>query len=147
MFQKGRSGNPKGRPKGSLDKRLSLMLSNEKALQQKLVKMALKGDSSAMRIIAERLWPKLRPVALPVRVNAPSNDLAGQGQAIITAALSGALTPDVLRDLLSALADQARLIEFSEIENRLQKLERQETAAPWEKTQRLPKRKRRKLIL
>ena len=133
MFKKGQSGNPAGRPKGARDKRLALMLSNEKALQRKLVKMALGGDVAAMRILAERLWPKLRPEALPVRVTTASSDLASQGAAIIDAALSGKLTPDVLRDLLSALADQARLIEFTEIEERLQRLEGQEPAVPWER--------------
>ena len=132
MFKKGQSGNPAGRPKGARDKRLSLLLSNEKKLQRKLVMMALGGDVAAMRIIAERLWPKLRPEALPIRVESKSADLASQGAAIINAALSGKLTPDVLRDLLSALADQARLVEFTEIEARLNALENQAPAAPWE---------------
>ena len=133
MFKKGQSGNPAGRPKGSRDKRLALMLSNEKALQRKLVKMALGGDVAAMRIIADRLWTRLRPEAVPVRVTTPSSGLAQQGAAIIDAALSGQLTPDVLRDLLSALANQARLIEFTEIEARLQALEGQKPVAPWER--------------
>jgi len=133
VFKKGQSGNPAGRPKGARDKRLALMLSNEKALQRKLVKMALGGDVAAMRIIADRLWTRLRPEAVPVRVTTASSGLAQQGAAIIDAALSGQLTPDVLRDLLSALADQARLIEFTEIEERLQRLEGQEPVAPWER--------------
>ena len=146
MFKKGQSGNPAGRPKGSRDKRLALMLSNEKALQRKLVKMALGGDVAAMRIIADRLWTRLRPEALPVRVESKSAGLASQGAAIIEAALSGKLTPDVLRDLLSALANQARLIEFTEIEARLQALEGQEPVAPWERRSngKLPIRGRKK---
>ncbi len=130
MFKKGQSGNPAGRPKGARDKRLALMLSNEKALQRKLVKMALGGDVAAMRIIADRLWTRLRPEAAPIRVSAATSGLASQGAAIIDAALSGKLTPDVLRDLLSALADQARLVEFTDIEARLQALEGQEPVAP-----------------
>ena len=133
MFKKGQSGNPAGRPKGARDKRLALMLSNEKALQRKLVKMALGGDVAAMRIIADRLWTRLRPEAAPVRVSAASSGLAQQGAAIIDAALSGALTPDVLRDLMAALADQARLVEFAEFEERLQRLEGREPIAPWER--------------
>ncbi|MCZ6818531.1 MAG: DUF5681 domain-containing protein, partial [Calditrichaeota bacterium] len=109
-FQKGQSGNPAGRPKGAREKRLKWMMSHERALQERVVKDALKGNSRAMQICADRLWPKIRPEALPVRVTTASSDLASQGAAIITAALSGKLTPDVLRDLLSALADQARLV-------------------------------------
>jgi len=146
VFKKGQSGNPAGRPKGARDKRLALMLSNEKALQRKLVKMALGGDVAAMRIIADRLWTRLRPEAVPVRVTTASSDLASQGAAIIDAALSGQLTPDVLRDLLSALANQARLIEFTEIEARLQALEGREPVAPWERhsDDKLPKRRRKR---
>ena len=135
QWQPGRSGNPKGRPKGTRDKRLALLLSNEKKLQRKLVKMALAGDHRALQICADRLWPKLRPEALPVRIQADGSDLATQGQAIIASALSGQLTPDVLRHLLSALADQARLVEFTEIEGRLQALETKPAAPPWQTVQ------------
>ncbi len=149
MFKKGQSGNPAGRPKGARDKRLTLMLSNEKALQRKLVKMALGGDVAAMRIIADRLWTRLRPEAAPVRVTTAYSGLASKGAAIIDAALAGKLTPDVLRDLLSALADQARLVEFTEIEARLQALENQEPAAPWvqRSEDKLPIRGRRRRVV
>ena len=131
-FQKGQSGNPAGRKPGTKNRKIELLRSNDKRLQKKVLKMALDGDPVALRICADRLWPKIRPEALPVRVTTTSSDLASQGAAIIDAALSGKLTPDVLRDLLSALADQARLIEFTEIEARLQALEGQEPVAPWE---------------
>ena len=145
-FQKGQSGNPAGRPKGAREKRLKWMLSDERALQKRVVKDALKGNQRAMQIVADRLWPKLRPEALPVRVKTDSSDLASQGAAIITAALSGKLTPDVLRDLLSALADQARLVEFTEIEARLQVLEEKREAPPWERNELLPIRGKRKRL-
>ena len=130
-FQKGQSGNPAGRPKGAREKRLKWMMSHERALQERVVKDALKGNSRAMQIVADRLWPKIRPEALPIRVTTASSDLASQGAAVVSAALAGELTPDVLGMLLSALADQARLVEFSEIESRLQRLENQEHIAPW----------------
>lgn len=130
-WKKGQSGNPGGRPKGAKNQKQGLFKSKEPALQQKLIDMALGGDMAALKIIADRIWPRIRPQALPVKVKAKSADLASQGAAIIDAALAGKLTPDVLRDLLGALADQARLVEFSEIEERLQRLENQEHAAPW----------------
>lgn len=130
MFKKGQSGNPAGRPKGARDKRLALMLSNEKALQRKLMEMALGGDVAAMRIIAERLWPKLRPEALPISVKTESSDLSDQGRAIIDAALRGEITAEVLRDILTALYGQARLIELTEIEERIAALEQRGDAQP-----------------
>ena len=137
------------RPKGSKNKwRPEILLSNKKSLQQKAVDMALAGNETCLRICMDRLYPKLRNVAAPVRVKADASDLASQGAAIVAAALSGQLTPDVLRDLLSALADQARLVEFTEIESRLQILEDRKDTPPWESKkatrQKFPIRGRRK---
>ncbi len=138
-------GNP-GRPKGAKGKKLELFRSNNEKLQRKVLDMALGGDVAMLKIVADRLWPRLRPEAAPVRVTTVSSGLAHQGAAIIDAALSGKLAPDVLRDLLSALADQARLVEFTEIEARLQALEGQEPVAPWEQRSddKLPLRGRRR---
>jgi len=130
-WKKGQSGNPAGRPKGCKNLKQGLFKSKEPELQLKLIDMALGGDVAALKIIADRCWPRIRSQALPVKVKAKSADLASQGAAVVNAALAGKLTPDVLRDLLSALADQARLVEFTEIEARLQKLENQEHLAPW----------------
>ncbi len=145
-FQKGQSGNPAGRKPGTKNRKLELLRSNDKRLQKKVLEMALDGDPVALRICADRLWPKLRPEAAPVRVITASSDLASQGAAIINAALSGKLTPDVLRDLLSALADQARLVEFTEIEGRILALENQAPVTPWEKrsSDKLPIRGRKR---
>ena len=131
-FKPGQSGNPGGKKPGTKNKKLELFRSNDDKLQRKVLDMALDGDVAMLKIVADRLWPRLRPEAMPVIVKTKSADIASQGAAIINAALAGKLTPDVLRDLLSALADQARLIEFTEIEARLQALEGQEPAAPWE---------------
>jgi hypothetical protein len=147
-FKKGQSGNPAGRPKGARDKRLSLLLSNEKKLQRKLVQMALKGDMRAMQLCADRLWPKLRPEALPIDVNANSADLSGQGRAVIDAALRGEITSEVLRDIFTALYGQARLVEMTELEERLTALEDHKGMPPWIKQsdEKLPIRgKRRRL--
>ena len=136
------------RPKGSKNKwRPEILLSNKKSLQQKAVDMALAGNETCLRICMDRLYPKLRNVATPVRVKADDSDLASQGAAIVAAALSGQLTPDVLKDLLSGLADFAKLKEFAEIEDRLKVLEKHKSAPPWEKQtaerERLPIRGKR----
>ena len=130
-FKPGQSGNPAGKKPGTKNKKLAWLRSHDTELQQKVLELALKGDATALRICADRLWPKLRSEAMPVLVKTKSADIASQGAAIINAALAGKLTPDVLRDLLSALADQARLVEFTEIESRLQALENQDHVIPW----------------
>jgi len=124
--------NRLGRPKGSRDWRLGLSQSKIAKLKRKLLSMALGGDMRAMQLCADRLWPKLRAEAMPIRVETNSTDLSEQGRALIKAALEGAITPDTLRDILVALYGQARLVEVTELEQRLAALEGNTSAAPWE---------------
>ena len=127
-FQK---GNP-GRPRGAKGKKQQLLESHSKKLLQKLIELALDGDPTALRLCIDRLLPRLRPESAPVSIKTKAKDLASQGEAIVQAALTGALPPDVTRDLTAALADVARLKEFTEIEERLAALERGKPVTPWE---------------
>lgn len=132
-FKKGQSGNPKGRAKGSKNFRQALAVSDELALREVLVKMALAGDPTAMRLVADRLWPRVRAEAAPVSLRLdPDAGLTQRGSAAIDAALSGRLSVDALRDVMAALFAQARIIEVADFEQRLAKLEAADTKAPWE---------------
>ena len=128
-FQK---GNP-GRPKGSKNKRLELLRSNDVKLQKKVLDMAMDGDVAALKIIADRMWPRLRAQASPVTIDAPSDNIAEQARSAIDAALSGEITTDVLRDLLMSMYSFGRLIELTELEERLQALENRKDVLPWVK--------------
>jgi hypothetical protein len=127
----GQPGNP-GRPKGARGRKNQYLESHKEPLLEKLVKLALKGDPTSMRLCVERLIPRLRAVAVPVKVNSQSDDLAEQGRELIRSAFAGEITPDSLRDLFTALYAQGRLVELSELEARLAALEGQQERAPWE---------------
>lgn len=131
-FKPGQSGNPTGRKPGTLNKKLELLRSNDKKLQAKVLDMAMEGDVAALKIIADRLWPRIRAQAAAIQIDAVGEGIAEQGRKIIDAALSGEVTPDVLRDLLMALYAHGRLIEMTELESRLRQLEKLEGRPPWE---------------
>ena len=126
-FQK---GNP-GRPKGSRNKKLEFLRSSDVRLQKKLVAMALSGDIGALKIIADRLWPRLRAEAALISIDCKSDDLSEQGRSVIDAGLRGEISTDVLRDLLSALYAQGKIVELAEFEVRIKSLEERHELPPW----------------
>jgi hypothetical protein len=70
-FEKGKSGNPGGRPKGSRNAAtlaLEILLDGQaQALTQKAIDLALTGDIPAPRLCLDRILPprKNRPVCPP----------------------------------------------------------------------------------
>jgi hypothetical protein len=68
-FKPGISGNPSGKPKGSLNKRTqlaTLIESRAEELINKTIELALVGDTVALRLCVERLIPKITDKAATV---------------------------------------------------------------------------------
>jgi len=129
-FPKGQSGNPKGRPQGSRNKAtiaaLELLEGEAENLTRKAVTMALKGDTTALKLCIERLVPPRRElpliVKLPVILNA--DDLPKLTAALIQAVSQGEITPGEATALSSLVTAHARSLEIMEFERRLAALEK-----------------------
>ena len=129
-FQKGRSGNPAGKPKGALNKTTliaqSLLEGEAEALVRKVVQMALEGDPACLRICLERLVPVKKDA--PIRIDIP--EIASVADipkllAAITARLSeGGITPPETVTLIGLADTFRKTLEVVELESRLSVLER-----------------------
>jgi Family of unknown function (DUF5681) len=120
-FQKGRSGNPNGRPKGSRNAATlaceGLFEGQAEALTQKAIQMALEGDTVALKICLDRICPvqKSRPVrfALPPINNA--RDAADLMAAVVEAVAAGQVTPDEAAEIGKVIDAYVRAYQTAEM--------------------------------
>jgi hypothetical protein len=92
-------------------------------LIEKVVRLALEGDMTTLRLCLERVCPPIKAQSEPVKLGKLTGTLAERGQAIITAMGRGAIAPTEASAALQALATQARIQEIDELERRLAVLE------------------------
>ncbi len=129
-FQKGHSGNAKGRPKGALNKRtqaLRLLIEGEaEALVRKAIEQAKAGDLQALKLCLERILPPVKE--LPIRLELP--ELGDHAAAVITlsrgiliAVIRGDLTPSEGETLMGMLETYGRAIDLRDLEGRIVTLE------------------------
>ena len=126
MFEKGVSGNPRGRPfmpKGLADLR-RLIAKDARTVIQKLLDLALEGDVQAAKLLIERTIPVYKPTEYPVAIDLnPTDDLTTQGRAVVAGLTDGTLAPGQAGQLLQGLGALARLIEVDQLEKRIAALE------------------------
>jgi hypothetical protein len=122
------AGNP-GRPKGTRNKAtlaLEALLDGEaEAVTRKAVEMALDGDTTALRLVMDRIMPprKDRPVVFALPKLVTPADAVKASAALVEAVACGDLTPSEADDL-SRLVDRfVRAVETTDILERLESLE------------------------
>ncbi|WP_417667640.1 DUF5681 domain-containing protein [Pseudidiomarina sp.] len=125
-FKKGSSGNPQGRPRKATTELEKALRKHGAELADKLIALALDGDTTALKICIDRIHAPLKPQSTPVQIAIPENaGMAETGRAVLDAVARGELAPDQAGQMLAGLGTLARVIEVEELEKRIQALEEQ----------------------
>jgi hypothetical protein len=121
-------GNP-GRPKGSRNRAtlaLEAILDGEaEALTRKAIEMAMDGDTTAMRLVMDRIMPprKDRPVMFTLPKLETAGDAVKATAALVEVVSVGDITPGEAGDLAKLVDGFTKAVELHEIQQRLDKLE------------------------
>lgn len=129
QFRKGTSGNPAGRPKGSgvAGALREAIVNDAPAIVSSLIEQAKAGDTTAARVLLDRVCPALKPQAEAVPLPPlTAGSFTDKGAAILEAVADGAIAPDVAAQLVQAVAQLAKVAEIDDIERRLAALEGKE---------------------
>jgi hypothetical protein len=128
-FQKGKSGNPNGKPKGTRHRITvlaeKLMQDDAKDIVSAVLEAAKGGDMTAARLIMERIFPvrKGRPIYLDLPAVRTAADIAAAMTALTMAMASGGVTPDEAVSVAAVFETRRKTLETQEFELRLSALE------------------------
>lgn len=129
-FERGKSGNPNGRPKGARNVATLLaeaLLDGEAdAITRKVIEKALEGDSTALRLCLERLLPprRGRPVTFRLPEIKNASDAAKASMSLLAACAGGTLSSGEASEIMALISSHVRILETTEIEARLAALEK-----------------------
>jgi len=128
-FQKGRSGNPKGKSPGTRHKATQAALEplggDLKAITQECIRQAKEGNLMAVRLVLDKLIPNAKE--LPLSLSLPkvegAVDLPAALSAVMAAVAQGEITPGEVQAVCSMLENYRRGLELTDLEARLTALE------------------------
>ena len=130
-FEKGRSGNPAGKPPGARNRATlaaeALLDGEAEALTRKAIERAKEGDSVALRLCLERILPprKDRAVSLDLPKIEMASDVLKAISAILASVAGGELTPGEAGDVVRIVEAFAKAVDSADLERRIAALEKQ----------------------
>ncbi len=131
-FAKGRSGNPQGKPKGARHRASILaeqiMAGDAEEIVKVVVAMAKAGDATAAKIVLDRICPARRDHAVEFDLPpiAKAADAAHAMGEILGAVAEGRMTPSEAAQVGQLVEIYTRALETSELEARIEALERRD---------------------
>ncbi|WP_417427041.1 DUF5681 domain-containing protein [Hoeflea sp.] len=118
-----KSPNPKGRPKGIVDKRQKLQaaFADEAAdIARVVIDKALEGDMQAANIALARIAPPLRAAAERVQFELdPERPLSEQATQILQAVAEGKVDPETGKTLIACLQAVSGIKATEDLEQRI----------------------------
>jgi hypothetical protein len=128
-FEKGVSGNPRGRPMGSRNNATlaceGLLEGQAEALTQKAVDMALAGDTVALKLCLERIYParRDRPVRFALPPITSARDAADIAAAVVEAVAASNITPGEAAELGKVIEIYVKAYQTAELDDRTVRVE------------------------
>ncbi len=127
-FRPGQSGNPMGRPRGIKDRRQRYIESIEEVVPEilELIKQkALEGDTTAIKLVLERVLPLRRAEEWVVELEAlrGAETLSLKAMAVINAIADGEVSTEAGANLMNSIGHLAKIIETDELCRRVEALE------------------------
>jgi hypothetical protein len=121
------SPNPRGRPKGIIDKRSRITKAlddDATAIVRVVIDAAREGDMQACGMVLARIAPTLKPQAERVAFDLdPTAPVAQQIESVLAAVASGTLAPDLGQVVIASLGRLADARAVAELEDRIARLE------------------------
>jgi len=136
QFQKGQSGNPAGRPRGSLNRATvlaqELLSARVESIAGKLIELAERGDMRAIRVCMDRLVPmvKHQPIAVELPPIEKPADSVEAAASIAAAVAAGELTATEAAQLAKVVDVYVSALASKGFDERLSKLEKESSGAP-----------------
>jgi len=123
-FKKGESGNPAGRPPGTVNRQLAMLREAADRVLPLVVDRALAGDAEAQRLILDRALPRAKPMTPAEPFALPEGELLDQVQAVLRQVADGELSPTAGAEVVGMVATAAKVEEIDSLRAELNSLKR-----------------------